>query len=304
MCVGGGWEDNACCRALCQRRPASGSGHRRRPPCLYLAATLSSRPWLPICCSQLKSLAHKRAAFSFECDFVTAGNVPACELPDFSSTLAAAATVMCAQINFNCCFFSFFLGGSQQWNSCRLDIPVGPHLPPSSPNNHLWPSAMMKQQATQESEKRKSLWRWQSSIQSAYKLSWKKTLVKGLRLYWTGAVTSDKAQCNRIGDPRFAEGRGRGWAGAGWLVAANAPFTQRLFAPSFLAKSARPLASLVLHHGLHPKTFGIGRHSNSKYCKYSSAIVAQLSIMSGLRKWNCELLLLQKVKYLKFPNIV
>lgn len=95
----------------------------------------------------------------------------------------------------------------------------------------------MKQQATQEFEKRKSLWRWQSSIHPPYKLSWKKTLVKGPRLYWTGAVTSDKAECNGIGDPRFAEGRGRGWAGAGWLVAGNAPFTQRLSTPSFLDKT-------------------------------------------------------------------
>lgn len=95
----------------------------------------------------------------------------------------------------------------------------------------------MKQQATQEFEKRKSLWWWQSSIHPPYKLSWKKTLVKGPRLYWTGAVTSDKAECNGIGDPRFAEGRGRGWAGAGWLVAGNAPFTQRLSTPSFLDKT-------------------------------------------------------------------
>lgn len=127
--------------------------------------------------------------------------------------------------------------------------------PPSSPNNHLWPSAMMKQQATMESENRKSLWRWQSSIHPPYKLSWKKTLVKGPWLYWTGAVTSDKAQCNGIGDPRFAECWGRGWAGAGWLVAGNTPFTQRLSAPSFLAKSALSLASMILRHDLYQKIF-------------------------------------------------
>lgn len=110
----GGWEDNAWRRALCQRRPASGSGRRRRPPCLYLAATLSSRPWLPICCSQLKSLARKRAAFSFECDFVTAGNVPAFKLPGFSSTLAALPQWCVHRLIFTAVFYFIHLGRSTE----------------------------------------------------------------------------------------------------------------------------------------------------------------------------------------------
>lgn len=127
----GGWEDNAWRRALCQRRPASGSGRRRRPPCLYLAATLSSRPWLPICCSQLKSLAHKRAAFSFECDFVTAGNVPAFKLPGFSSTLAALPRWCVHRLIFTAVFYSIFFGVAAMkflstWHSGNSSPPLPP----------------------------------------------------------------------------------------------------------------------------------------------------------------------------------
>lgn len=137
-------------------------------PCLYLAATLSGRPcwnWLSICYSQLKPESQ---------------NNPALIQVRLHYCLKYARIQVHVAIIFLDLCDTFIV----MWHrlicagvSCRhTEIPCKVNIP-ITPNGQLWPSAMMKQQATQESKREIASW-WQSSIHPPYKLNWEKTLVK------------------------------------------------------------------------------------------------------------------------------